>query len=227
MAYRTLEELRSELLSRLGMGAMGMSGGANAGLINSFLRNGQAQLYRLQDWKHLQDYKELTTGVGQNLYDYPTAGTMDTTIGCDRDQRVMRIETIIGGQYLCLREGINTEQWTNMETRGSPQRYERLKQILIYPKSEAAYTLRVWFVADLDRFTQDGDRATLDDEMILLHALANAKAHYRQPDAKMYEGQLNTLLASLRSQSFSSDGVYRREPQTEVERRPLLVGRDI
>jgi hypothetical protein len=63
--------------------------------------------------------------------------------------------------------------------------------------------------------------------MILLHALANAKAHYRQPDAKTYEGQLNALLGSLRTQSFSSNGVYRREPQAEVERRPLLVGRDI
>ncbi len=227
MAYRTLEELRSELLSRLGMGAMGMSGGSNAGLINSFLRNGQAQLYRLQDWKHLQDYKDFTTGVGQNLYDYPTAGTMDTTIGCDRDKRILRVETTIAGQYLCLREGINTEHWTNMETRGSPQRYERFKQIMIYPKSEAVYTLRAWFVADLHRFTQDGDRATMDDEMILLHALANAKAHYRQPDAKTYEGQLNELLGSLRTQSFGSNGVYRREPQGEVERRPLLVGRDI
>jgi hypothetical protein len=208
------------------MGAMGASGGANATLINSFLRNGQAQLYRLQDWKHLQDYDEETTGIGQNLYDYPTSGVMGTA-GCSRDKRILRVETTIGGQYMCLGEGISTEHWTNMETRGSPQRYERYAQIMIYPKSEAAYTLRFWFVADLGRFTQDGDRATLDDEMILLHALANAKAHYRQPDAKTYEGQLNALLGSLRTQSFSSNGVYRREPQAEVERRPLLVGRDI
>jgi hypothetical protein len=46
--------------------------------------------------------------------------------------------------------------------------------------------------------------------MILLHALANAKAHYRQPDAATYQGQLNTLLATLRGQSFGSNGVYRQ-----------------
>lgn len=227
MAYRTLEDLRAELLARLGMGAMGMSGGANAALCTSFLRNGQAQLYRLQDWKHLQDYDDTTTGVGQNLYDYPTAGTMNTAVGCARDKRILRIETVYGGQYLRLREGISTEHWTTMETRGSPQRFDRLAQIMVYPKSDAAYTLRTWFVGDLGRFTQDSDRASLDDEMILLHALANAKAHYRQPDAKTYEGQLNALLGSLRTQSFTSDGVYRREQPGEPERRPLLVGRDI
>lgn len=226
MTYRTLGELRSELLTRLGMGAMGASG-ASQTLMDSFLRNGQYQLYRAQDWKHLTDYKDVTTGVSQNLYDYPVAGTMDATIGCARDKRVTKIETDISGQFLEIGEGITTAMWSTMDTQGNPERYERYKQILIYPKSDAAYTLRIWFVGDLQPFLNQDDRASLDDEMILLHAVTNGKAHYRHPDASLYKGQLESLLGSLRGQSFKNGGVYRRDAAPAPERRPAVVGRDV
>ena len=226
MAYRTLGELRSELLARLGMGAMGASGGANSALIDSFLRNGQAQLYRLQDWKHLQDWADTTTGIDQNLYDYPTAGTMDPGIGCARDKRILRVETVLSGQFVPVTETITTAMWSTMDQTSNPQRFERLKQILIYPKADAAYQLRFWFVSDLGRFTQTDDVATLDDEMVFLHALANAKSHYRQPDAATYQGQLNELLGSLRGQSFTSGGVVRRhENDAAAMTKPVVVGR--
>lgn len=225
MPYRTLGELRAELLARLGMGGMGASGGANGALIESFLRNGQAQLYWAQDWKHLTDYEDKTTGAGQNLYDYPLAGAMGSA-GCQRDRRVLRVEVLINGQYTQLGEGIGTGHWSTMDTLGPPARYERLAQMLVYPKADAGYTMRVWFVADLGRFTQPDDLCTLDDEMVLLHALANAKAHYRQPDAKMYEGQLNALLSSLRGQSLGRNGVMRRGDMAATpEIKPTVLGR--
>ncbi len=227
MPYRTLGELRSIILARLGMGGMGASGGANGTMIDSMLQNGQTQLYWTQEWRHLTDYKDLTTGVGQNLYDYPTAGSMQT-VGCSTSKRILRVETLYSGQFSRIPEGISTGDWSNMETRGAPARFERFAQILVYPKSDSAtYTMRVWFIRDLDRFTETSDRATLDDEMIILHATANAKSHYRQPDAAVYQGQLNTLLAGLRGQSFSSDRVYRRGTPVPAERRPAVVGRDV
>lgn len=219
MAYRTLVALRGELLARLGMGAMGASGGANQVLIDSFLRNGQAQLYHATDWRHLIWYQDKTLGIGQNQIDYPSA--------CERDQRVLRIETPYNDQWRLMREGITTEMWSTMDTLSYPARYEQYAQILIYPKADQLYTIRVWYVRDLDRFTENDDNATLDDEMILLHAIANAKAHYRQPDAAIYQGQLNSLLASLRGQSFGSNGVYRRECGADIERKPAVVGRDV
>lgn len=220
MTYRTLGELRSELLARLGMGAMGASGGANATAIDSFLRNGQAQLYRMQEWKHLTDYEDKTLGASQNLIDYPTVGVMGAGSSA-RDKRILRLTRVIDGQNTDLEEGIRTADWDTMDTESYPCRYERYAQILVYPKADQAYTVRVWFVADLGRFTQDNDRATLDDEMVFLHALANAKGHYRQPDAPTYQGQLNTLLASLRGQSFK--GTYRRDERPPAEPRPVVV----
>lgn len=217
MAYRTLESLRVELLARLGMGGMGASGGANMALIDSFLRNGQAQLYRMQDWKHLKWYKDVTIGVGQNQIDYAD--------DCSRDKRILSIQTVYNGQWRDLVEGINTADWNTMETQSFPSKFEKLAQILIYPKANAVYTIRQWYIKDLGRFTQNTDPATLDDEMIFLHALANAKAHYRHPDAQTYQNQLNTLLASLRGQSMAS--VYRRDAVPPPEARPAVVGRDV
>ncbi len=224
--YRSLGALRSELLARLGMGAMGASGGANGMLVDSFLRNGQEQLYELQDWRHLTDYFEITTGVDQNLYDYPITGTMQTQ-GCAQSQRILRIETEVNNLWTKIDEGITTGMWSTMDTRSQPARYDRYAQILVYPKADAAYTMRVWFVADLARFTEDNDRCSIPDSMVLLHALANAKAHYRQPDATVYQGQLNTLLSQLRGRSFSQNGVYRRGPGAPAEPKPAVVGRDV
>lgn len=224
MAYRTLGALQAELLARLGMGAMGASGGANLTLITSFLRNGQAQLYRMQDWKHLTDYEDLSLGTEQNLLDYPTEGVM-TGRGCTRDQRILRLERYVGGEYAALVEGIRTSDWNTMDTLSYPMRYQRLAQLQIYPKADQVYPVRAWFVADLGAFAAAEDVCTLDDEMVLLHALANAKAHYRQPDAATYQGQLNTLLGSLRGQSFGSNGVYRRGEQEAAEPRPVVEGR--
>jgi len=217
--YRTLGDLRAVLLARCGMGGMGASGGANQALMDSFLQNAQAQLYWMADWKHLTWYEDKTTGIGQNQYDYPAAAT--------RDRRLLRVEVNYSGQWTQLGEGITTGMWSTMDTQSVPARYERLAQVLVYPKADQAYTLRMWYVADLGRFTANGDRATLDDEMILLHAVTNAKAHYRHPDAKLYEGQLNTLLASIRGQSLGSNGVYRRESGGATMPKPAVVGRDV
>ena len=218
-SYRTLGELRAILLARLGMGGMGASGGANQALMDSFLSNGQSQLYWLADWKHITTYYEFTTGIGQNLYDYPELA--------GRNRRLLRVEVRISNVWRELREGITTAMWSTMETQTIPQRYDRYSQVLLYPKPNQAYTMRMWYVADLGRFTQNDDRATLDDEMILLHAVTNAKAHYRQPDAKLYEGQLNALLAQIRGQSFGSNGVYQRSSTAMPEPKPMVVGRDV
>ncbi|MBF8177245.1 phage adaptor protein [Herminiimonas contaminans] len=218
MAYRTLDSLRATLLARLGMAGMGASGGANQAIFDSFLSNGQSQLYWMQDWKKLVWYEEKTLGVGQNQLDYPR--------DCELNNRILKIETVYNGQWRELSEGIRTEDWNTMDTPSFPYRYERYAQILIYPKADQVYTVRIWYVKDLGRFSENGDRATLDDEMVFLHALANAKAHYRHPDAQTYQGQLNTMLGAIRGQSLSFNGVYRRDQVAPAAQRPHVEGRD-
>ena len=219
MAYRTLGELRSLVLARCGMGGMGASGGANQALIDSFLSNGQTQLYWMNDWRHLIWYEEKDTGLGQNLYDYPDAAA--------KNRRILKVEIRYSNVWRELREGITTAMWSTMDTQTLPQRYERFAQILLYPKPNATYKMRVWYVSDLAPFSADSDRCTLDDDMVLLHATTTAKAHYRQPDAKLYEAQLDNLLARIKGQSFSSNGVYQRGSGLVTEPKPQVVGRDV
>jgi len=205
-------------MARCGMGAQGSSGTAQT-LMDSFLANAQSQLYWAQDWKHLQAYNDKSLGVGQNQLDYPD--------GCALNRRVLRIETVQNGQWRNLVDGIRTEDWSLMETRSYPIRFERLAQVLIYPKANAVYTVRFWYVGDLAPFTADGHRSSMDDDMVLLHAVSNAKAHYRHPDAQMYQGQLAALMAKIRGDSFTTQGVVRRDTGIEQERRPAVVGRDV
>lgn len=217
--YRTLEELRAIVLARVGMGGMGASGGANQALFDSFLSNGQFQLYMAQDWKHLTKYYSASLGQGQNQIDYPPDAV--------RSMRILNIDTPYGGVWRDLFETITTDMWSTMETLSYPCRYERYEQVLIYPKADQIYTIRFKYIRDLSRFTENADRATIDDEMILLHATTMAKLHYRQPDAQAYQGQLDTLLAHLRGNSFGRNGVYRRSEPPAAERKPLVVGRDV
>jgi hypothetical protein len=46
-------------------------------------------------------------------------------------------------------------------------------------------------------FTLDTNSTTIDSELVFLHALANAKAHYGQPDANNVESQANAYRAEL------------------------------
>ena len=140
--------------------------------------------------QHLIDYADKTLGVGQNLLDYPTAGTMNPSFGCTRDRRVLRVETVYNGQWRRIPEGIRTEDWSKMAVRSYPVRCERYAQLMLYPLANQQYTIRFWYVADLHPFTVSTDHATLDDEMILLHAVTNAKAANMAEEAKLLTKQL-------------------------------------
>jgi hypothetical protein len=60
-------------------------------------------------------------------------------------------------------------------------------------------TYWLWIKAHfgLMSFINPTDTTTLDSELVFLHALANAKAHYGQPDANNVEAQANAYRAEL------------------------------
>ena len=198
MAYRTLGELRNIVSARLGFGAQGASIGSNAALINSLLANAQYQIYWMQNWKKLVKWTDAAIGADQYLVDYPTDAN---------PERLLALAVDIGDaseQWYPLKEGITIEHYNTQSSTSFPQRYERYAQIEVWPKCDAVRTLRFWYVQALGAFAADSDVATIDDEMILLHATATAKAHYRQPDAGTWGAQLDALLSRIRGQSFGN-----------------------
>lgn len=185
---RTLLELRADIQVRLGFGMAGQAGVVNAPLIDSMLRSAQEQLYVQFDWAHLKSVQLRTTGQNQQFYDYPA----DCNV-----ERITGIYLTWGGQMHELSEGID---YRDRSTQAStiPQKYERRDQIELWPVPQALYDLRIEYVKTLGAFTANSDRASLPGEIVYLHALANAKKHYRQPDADTYASQLDAVLARLK-----------------------------
>ncbi len=212
MVFRTLGELRSELARRLGFGATG-SAGINAGILDSFLQNAQDQLYAQFDWRHLIKYDTKNTGVGQSLYDWAT--------DCD-PTRITEIAINDGTRWVPMKEGI-TWPMRSDDSQTIPCRYERFAQMEVWPAPDALYSMRRYYVQAPSRFTQDNDRASIDDALLFMHALTNAKAHYKQADAQTYANQLNAMMIKLKGQN-RGQAVHRRgEPDDVYLQRPRQV----
>lgn len=212
MIWRTLGELRSELSRRLGFGAQG-SAGINSDLLDSFLRNAQSQLFASFEWRDRITYDEKTTGASQTEYDWAD----------DCDPSFLRNVAIYDGlRWIPMIEGIDWRMRSDT-AEGLPRRFERYSQMEVWPIPDAAYTIRRYYVASPARFTQDNDRASIDDALIFLHATANAKLHYKQTDGQTYASQLQAMLDKLKAKNRGKSSVLRRDPDSVYLSRPKDV----
>lgn len=207
--FQTLGELRSKLAKRLGFGAAG-SAGINSGILDSFLQDAQDQLFDQFEWRNLIKYDEKMTGVGQDLYDWAA--------DCD-PINILKIAIHDGTRWALMNEGIDWAMRSD-DAQNTPGRYERYSQMEVWPAPDSQYIIRRYYVATPGRFTQDNDRASLDDGLIFLHALANAKAHYRHPDATTYANQLNAKLEKLKGKNRGKSVHRRGEPDGVYQARP-------
>jgi hypothetical protein len=208
MAYQTLGELRARLRARLGYSSAGAAAGVNQEIINSFLQDAQVALYWTHDWARLRAYSDISIGVNQYLVDYPTAAN---------PERVKAISILLNGIWTPpLKKGITPEHYTTQANVSVPYRWEPYAQIEFWPKADQIYTGRVFYVKNLDPFTEDGHRATIDHDLIFQLALADAKGHYRHPDAPNFKARAENLLISLKAknwgQSVFSPDDYDEDP---------------
>ena len=120
-----------------------------------------------------------------------------------------------------MHEGIS---WDNRsdDQQFQPSRYERFAQMEIWPAPDAIYTIRRYYIASPGRFTQDNDRASIDDQLIFLHAVTNAKIHYKQSDGQAYANQLNAMLEKLKAKN-RGQSVISRGGREETPPRPRQV----
>lgn len=198
---KTLGEVRSDIQIRLGFGMAGQAGIVNSPLIDSFIKSAQDQLYQQFDWLHLRAVDERLTGTGQQFYDYPT----DCNI-----ERVSKITVKWGTQVIKMHEGISDGDRA-YNIGGPPQKYERRDQIEIWPiPSNNEFTLRTEYIKTLGQLVNNSDRMSLPSAIVFLHALSNAKSHYRQPDAGIYASQLDNTLLKLK-QRHRGQTVFRKE----------------
>lgn len=178
---RTFGELLTELKARLSFVAQGPSANNNNPVLNSFLQEGHEYLYaKLQP----TPARKLTTVrliPGSWRYDFNNDA---------EDERIdpasvatISIEDADGERYPVI-QGV-TPKLRADKNRGRPTRYDNLNgQIELWPIPDQAYGLVIEYIAPRPRFLQPSDRPGVPDRLILLYAIANAKAHYRHPDAQ-------------------------------------------
>lgn len=195
--YRTLKQLRDDLAVRLGFGAQ--NGRINEPLLNSFLRSANAQIWAVSEWLHgRKDYEGSLTTPWQFI-SYPT--------GCEPGF-IRSISVKVSGQWVPLTRGINDAMRSAVTSASYPTHYDEnandadVSKVEVWPISTANVDYRIEFEAQPSAFTKDTDRSSVPDELVFLHALVNAKLHYRQPDGEGYSSQLNNLLDTYKTRNF-------------------------
>lgn len=93
--------------------------------------------------------------------------------------------------------GINPELYTHARQQCRPTHYELREHLEVFPTPDVPYV--IWLKGHLGvrRFSSDADTCTVDARLIFLWALANAKAHYAQPDAVRYDQQVDLMKRNL------------------------------
>lgn len=208
--YRTLETLRTEMKAILGHGAAGSASGLNNVIIDAHLRDAQTLLYWNHEWAHLRKYEIKNLGVDQHLVDYPVTANPD---------RVLAISVSLSGVWSPpVPKGISPQLYTTQSNKSWPQRWEPYEQIEVWPIADQIYPLRIFFIKNMERFEQDGDRASIDDTLIATVAKGSLKAHYRQPDAALYQETAKNLLLTLKAKSW---GRSRFRPEDAIDEEPV------
>jgi len=211
----TLGELRAELLTRLGFAAQGAAAGNIVPAADSFLRRAQEFLYWHYDFNELDKEYDWTLNSGQTKYDWPD--DMDP-----RQATIFRVKE--NEEWFALKEGIEYYHDTYLNAYTYPVRYDRKEQLEIYPVPDKQYTLRCDYYVRLGRFTQDNDRVTIDDYLVLTYALAKAKAHYKHADAKSYVDDVSAMLRKLKGKAHGDKRYFMgRTNEVEVLPRPRVV----
>jgi len=212
----TLKILRDRVLIRLGFAAQLASlPPGMAALINEFLSSAQIQLAQRFPELVTERFYTWTMVIGTRFYTTTSDDEGATSPDFILDPKKITWIGIedLNGTFTPLIEGINPTLYTTEASDGLPRLYEIRQAIEVFPAPAETYKLQVKGRPLNFAFAADGDVATIDPELVFLLALANAKAHYNQPDASIYFTQATNHLGQLVA---GSHGTKRYVPGVEL-----------
>lgn len=190
---RTLGELMTELRARLGFVAQGSASKSNDATIKSFLQEAHEYVFGDLEPPAMRKKATIKLEAGSFLYDWHN-DVEDEPIS---PGRVLSVWVKVGDQIReRLSQGITETDRSFASLNGQPTKYDHLNgQIELHPVPDAAYDLILEYTADRGRFDRASDRTSVPDRLVFLYALANAKAHYRHPDAQAAATAFQNMLA--------------------------------
>lgn len=195
--YRTLLQLREEMIVLLGRGnQLANPGPGVALLIDTHLRNAQNLLYQRASWLITERYYSWPLLLGVRLYGLgQNAESCTTRLNPNKITWAGVVRT---GLWLTMRAGIYPTLHSYDDIRGIPQRYEIRQCVEVWPPpdiTEGSLIIKGNF--GLLPFVADSDHASIDDYLICQLAIATLKAHFRQPDKDLYVQTAEVLLNNL------------------------------
>lgn len=195
----TLAEMRNRLARRLGYSvqvAMGALPPGMSDLLDDFIRQAQEVLYRRYSVFRMERWYTWDLVAGTRFYDLDANADACTK---KLDPRKVTWCGISQGDdsWRPLVCGINPTMYTS-QGPGIPSHYEIRQCIEVWPSpSDDTWKLRAKGYFGLQPLVADTDETTIDPEAIFLFALANAKAHYGQPDANNYASMATAYVRDL------------------------------
>lgn len=222
----TLQAMRNRLARRLGFAAqvsMGILPPGMADLLDDFVRQAQETLYRSYNVFRMERFYSWDMEPGVRFYDLD--GNSDT---CPRklDPRKLTWVGISQGDdsWRPLVCGIDPVMYSS-RGGGIPSHYEVRQCIEVWPApADATWKLRVKGHFGLAPLEADDDETSIDPEAVFLLALANAKAHYGQPDAGNYASQASSYVRSLVAGSHHTRRYIPGRKERCAAVRPVPVG---
>lgn len=104
--------------------------------------------------------------------------------------------------------GISLLDANNTAAKSRVYRYQIDSVIRFDRPADRLYPMAVRGIADLTAFDDVDDRPQIDDNLVFLFALANAKAHYKRADAQTYADQFKELFNKLKSKRGWRQSVF-------------------
>lgn len=211
----TLLSLRTRLMRRLGFSAQAVSPPPGmAALLDDFLRSAQVMLYNRYAAVRLRRWFTWELLQGVRFYDL-AANRGICTLKLD-GRRIAWAGVSSGDDvWTPISCGVRPNDYA-LNVSGIVSAYEVRQCIEVWPvPSDSDWLLRIKGDVGLLPFVADTDRSSIDAEPLFLLALANAKAHYGQPDAGNYSSQVQTMMKDL---TAASHGTRRYLPGSEPPR---------
>ncbi len=222
---KTLLQMRTYLLTRLGYAAqLAAPPPGMTELLNSFLVDAQEQVYRQYKVFRMERYFTWDMMNGVRFYDL-----LENRDVCTKklDPRKLTWVGISTGDdfWRPLVCGIKPEYYYS-DVTGFPAYYEIRQCIEVWPPPEGdeVYRLRIKGYFGLSPLVADTDESSIDYEAIQLYALANAKAHYGQPDASNYMQQYRAYVSAVTAGSHHTRRYVPQRDEWVTPSLPVFTG---
>lgn len=203
---KTLSQLRTAVVRRLGYAANTVRPDM-ASLVDDFINDANTQLYERYPVMRLVRWYTWQTQPGQRFYDVP--------IDCTKYLDFRHVQSAWlqdDDAWFPLVAGINPILY-NQVYQSLPQYYELRDVIELWPvPDKPTYLLHLKGQIGPLPMTEDEDTSTVDSHAVFLMALANAKAHYGQPDATRYDRQLEIYIGRLTAGSHYTKRYIPQQP---------------